>query len=57
MVGMCFGKFILYIIYEVEEVDNGIQLGLIVVLLVMIVIGDVVVDVMWNGVNGLLGIY
>lgn len=57
MVGMCFGKFILYIIYEVEEVDNGIQLGLIVVLFVMIVIGDVVVDVIWNGVNGLLGIY
>ena len=55
--GMRFGKFTPHITYEVEEADNGTQLGLIAALPATIATGDAVVDATWNGANGSPGIY
>jgi hypothetical protein len=55
--GMRFGKFTPHITYEVEEADNGDQLGLIAALPATIATGDAVVDATWNGAAGTAGIY
>lgn len=47
MVGMCFGKFILYIIYEYKELDVNDVLEYLDDVFFIISIGDVVIDVMW----------
>ena len=48
--GMRFGKFTPHITYEVEEADNGAQLGLVAALPPTISSGDAVTDATWSGI-------
>ena len=47
--GMRFGKFTPHITYEVEEADNGTQLGLVAALPSTIATGSEGLDTAWNG--------
>ncbi|GEA01438.1 hypothetical protein KUL17_03350 [Alteromonas sp. KUL17] len=55
--GMRFGKFTPHITYEVEEADNGTQLGLVAALPSTIATGNENFDAAWNGSEDSLGIY
>ena len=48
--GLRFGKFTPHITYEVEEADNGAQLGLVAALPATIATGDAVTDATWSGI-------
>ncbi|WP_334027923.1 topoisomerase IV [Alteromonas sp. P256] len=48
--GLRFGKFTPHITYEVEEADNGAQLGLVAALPPTISTGDAVTDATWAGI-------
>ncbi|NDW21850.1 topoisomerase IV [Alteromonas hispanica] len=48
--GLRFGKFTPHITYEVEEADNGAQLGLVAALPPTISSGDAVTDATWSGI-------
>lgn len=48
--GLRFGKFTPHITYEVEEADNGAQLGLVAALPPTIETGDAVTDATWSGI-------
>jgi hypothetical protein len=48
--GLRFGKFTPHITYEVEEADNGAQLGLVSALPATIATGDAVTDATWSGI-------
>ncbi|MEQ3639221.1 MAG: topoisomerase IV [Alteromonas sp.] len=48
--GLRFGKFTPHITYEVEEADNGAQLGLVAALPPTIATGDAVTDATWSGI-------
>lgn len=48
--GLRFGKFTPHITYEVEEADNGAQLGLVAALPPTISSGDAVTDSTWSGI-------
>ena len=48
--GLRFGKFTPHITYEVEEADNGAQLGLVAGLPPTIATGDAVTDATWSGI-------
>lgn len=48
--GLRFGKFTPHITYEVEEADNGAQLGLVAALPSTIATGDAVTDATWSGI-------
>ena len=48
--GLRFGKFTPHITYEVEEADNGAQLGLVAALPATIATGDAVADATWSGI-------
>ena len=48
--GLRFGKFTPHITYEVEEADNGAQLGLVAALPATIATGDTVTDATWSGI-------
>ena len=55
--GMRFGKFTPHITYEVEEADNGTQLGLVASLPPQIATGDAVTDATWSAIyQGAAGI-
>jgi len=48
--GMRFGKFTPHITYEVEEADNGTQLGLVAALPLTISTGEAVTDATWASI-------
>ncbi|WP_269519315.1 topoisomerase IV [Alteromonas sp. BMJM2] len=48
--GLRFGKFTPHITYEVEEADNGTQLGLVAGLPPTIATGDAITDATWSGI-------
>ena len=47
---MRFGKFTPHITYEVEEADNGTQLGLVAALPLTISTGEAVTDATWASI-------